>query len=345
MSLIYFILILGVTVFVHELGHFLLAKKVGIYVHEFAIGMGPKVYSYKPKNDETVYSLRLFPLGGFVQMAGEEINENKAIPAEKRMQAKTWFQRFSTIIAGCVFNFILTFILLFVIGLFYGSPELKPYLKETLVDYPANAAGMEAGDLILSVNGQRVSTYDDVVMKFEVLSKGSGLIFEVKKENGDIELYNITPKKEVVDDETIYKYGILFTDEINYGLGEAVKYAGVKFSSIFKTMFSVISNLITGKLGTENLAGPIGIYSIIAVESAGGLKNIIYLIAFLSLNVGFVNLLPIPAFDGGRLLMLGIEKIKGSQVNPKVENIIHTIGLAILLILMVLITIQDIGRL
>ncbi|MDD4644155.1 MAG: RIP metalloprotease RseP [Bacilli bacterium] len=345
MSLIYFVLILGVTVFVHELGHFLFAKRAGIYVYEFAIGMGPKLYSYKRKNDETVYSIRLIPLGGFVQMAGEEINENKDVPEDRRMQSKTWFQRFSTIIAGCFFNFILAFILLFVIGLFYGAPELKPYLKDTLDNYPAQEAGMEKGDLILSVNGQYVSTYDDVMMKFEIVPKGSTLTFEVRKDNGDIEFYQVAPKKEVVDKETTYKFGIVFTDKVNYGLGEAVKFTVVKFASIFKTMYSVVGNLITGKLGTENLAGPVGIYSMVAEEAAAGIKNIIYLIAFLSINIGFINLLPFPAFDGGRLLILLIEKIKGSQVNPKIENIIHAIGFAILLLLMILITIQDISRL
>ena len=345
MTLLYFILILGVTIFVHELGHFIFAKRAGIYVYEFAIGMGPKLYSFKRKNDETTYSIRLIPLGGFVSMAGEQIETDNDIPEEKRMQSKTWIQRFLTITAGCIFNFIFAFILLFTIGLFYGSPELKPYLGDVLDNYPAKEAGMQKGDLILSINGDKMPTSDDVMMKLELVSKGSSLAFEVKKANNDIETYNIMPKKETIDKTEVYKYGMTFTDKVNHGLGEAVKFAFVKFASIFKTMFQVITNLITGTLGIKNLAGPVGIYNIVGQEAAAGFESILYLIAFLSINIGFVNFLPFPAFDGGRLLFLIIEKIKGSKVNPKVENIIHAIGFALLLLLMIIITIQDISRL
>jgi regulator of sigma E protease len=345
MTLVYFILILGVTILVHELGHFIFAKRAGIYIYEFAIGMGPKLYSFKRKNDETIYSLRLIPLGGYVQMAGEEIEPDENIPEEKRMQSKTWNQRFLTIVAGCVFNFIFAFILLFIIGLFYGAPELKPYIGEALDGYPAKEAGLEKGDLILSINGDSMGTSDDVLMKLELVSKGSSIEFKVKKENGDIEVYNIAPKKEKVDDETYYKYGMTFTTEVNYGLGSAIEFTFVKFISIFESMFVVIGNLITGNLGLKNLAGPVGIYNIVGTSASAGFESVIYLIAFLSINIGFINFLPFPAFDGGRLFFLLIEKIKGSKVNPKVENIIHGIGFALLLLLMIIITIQDISRL
>jgi regulator of sigma E protease len=345
MTLVYFILILGVTVLVHELGHFIFAKRSGVYVYEFAIGMGPKLYSFKRKNDETVYSIRLIPLGGFCQLAGEEIEPDENIPDDKRMQSKTWVQRFLTIIAGCLFNFLFAFILLLIIGLFYGAPELKPYIGEALDNYPAKAAGMENGDLILSINGEKMPTSDDVLMKLELVDKGSTLTFEVKKTNGEIKTYNVAPKKEKVDKTTVYKYGMTFTDKVNYGVGEAIKFAFVKFGSTFKTMGQVIGNLITGNLGLNNLAGPVGIYNIVGEEAQAGFESIIYLIAFLSINIGFVNFLPFPAFDGGRLLFLVIEKIKGSRVNPRVENIIHAVGFALLLLLMLVITIQDISKL
>lgn len=345
MTLIYFIFILSVTIFVHELGHFIFAKRAGIYVYEFAIGMGPKLYSFKRKNDETAYSIRMIPLGGYVSMAGEQIEVDENIPEDKRMQSKTWMQRFLTIIAGCVFNFIFAFILLFVSGLIYGSPELKPYIGEAINNYPAASAGIEKGDLVLSINGEKMSTSDDVMMELELIDKGSTLTFKVQKENGDIESYNITPKKETEADTTTYKYGITFTDKINYGLGSAIQFAFAKFASIFKSMVQVIGNLITGNLGLNNLAGPVGIYNIVGEGSKAGFEYIINIIAFLSINIGFVNFLPFPAFDGGRLLFLIIEKIKGSRVNPKVENIIHGIGFALLLLLMLVITIQDISRL
>ncbi len=345
MTLLYFVLILGVTILVHEVGHFIFAKRAGIYIYEFAIGMGPKIYSFNRKNDETTYSIRLIPLGGYVQMAGEEIEPDENIPKERRMQSKTWNERFLTIVAGCVFNFIFAFILLLIIGLVYGAPELKPYIGETLDGYPAKEEGLASGDLILSINGEPVKTSDDVMMKLELVSKGSSIVFETKKETGEIETYNIIPKKETIDNEEYYKYGITFTTDVNHGIGSAIEFAFVKFGSIFNSMFVVIGNLINGNLGLKNLAGPVGIYNIVGTSASAGFENVIYLIAFLSINVGFINFLPIPAFDGGRLFFLLIEKIKGSKVDPKIENIIHGIGLFLLLLLMIIITIQDISRL
>jgi regulator of sigma E protease len=345
MTLIYFILILGVTVIIHELGHFIFAKHAGIYVYEFAVGMGPKLFSFKRKNDETTYSIRLIPIGGFCQLAGEEIEEDKDIPAEKRLQSKTWLQRFLTIIAGCTFNFLLAIVLLFIVGLFYGSPELKPYIGETLDGYPAKTAGIEKNDLILSINGKKVTASDDVLTYLEINADGHSMNFEVKKANGDIKVYNITPKKEVSDGATSYKFGLLFTDKVNHGLIASIEFTFGKFIAIFKSMFEVISNLITGNLGFNNLAGPVGIYNIVGQEASAGFENVLYLIAFLSINIGFVNLLPFPAFDGGRVIFLIIEKIKGSRVNPRIENIIHAVGFGLLIILMIFITIQDIGRL
>lgn len=347
MTLVYFILILGITVLVHELGHFIFAKRAGVYVYEFAIGMGPRLFKFNRKNDETTYSIRLIPLGGYVQMAGEEIEPDENIPKEKRMQSKTWLQRFLTIIAGCISNFILALILLFIIGLCYGSPELKPYIGSAMEDYPAKAAGIEKGDLILSVNKEKMHTSDDVLLKLELLSKNknTGVNFEVKKANGEIKTYSIIPKKETIEGIESYKFGVTFTNKINYGFIEAVKFTFAKFGALIKSMYEVIINLITGNLGLNNLAGPVGIYNIIGEGAKAGFENVLYLIAFLSVNVGFVNFIPFPAFDGGRLLFLIIEKIKGSKVNAKVENIIHAIGFALLILLMIIITIQDINRL
>ena len=130
MTLIYMILMLGIIVFIHEFGHFIFAKKAGIYVYEFSIGMGPRIIKFNRKNDETEYSIRLFPIGGYVQMAGEGLEEDEQIPEEKRMQSKTWIQRFLTVIAGIMFNFILAIVLLFVVGLIIGAPTNKPYITQ-----------------------------------------------------------------------------------------------------------------------------------------------------------------------------------------------------------------------
>src|SRR5574344_621104 len=134
MAIIYFVLILGVTIFIHEFVHFLLAKKAGIYCYEFSLGMGPRLFKFNRKNDETEYSLRLFPIGGYVSMAGESVEEDEKIDKNKRIQSKTWLQKFSTIIAGIVFNFILSIIIFFTIGLIYGAQTNVPYVGEILED-------------------------------------------------------------------------------------------------------------------------------------------------------------------------------------------------------------------
>lgn len=345
MTLIYFVLILGTTVFIHELGHFLFAKKAKIYCYEFSLGMGPKLYSFRRKNDETEYSIRLFPIGGYVKMAGEEVEEDKEIRADGRIQSKTFMQRFLTIVAGVTFNFLLGIVLLFFIGLIYGCPETKPYLGVVDKNYNAYKEGLRENDLILKVDNEKVYTWDDVLILLEMKDDTETLKLEYKNSNNEIKTIEIEPTKVDIDGSTNYVYGISSTTKVNHGFINSIKYASVKFASIYKSMITVITSLFTGKLGMDNLAGPVGIYGIVGEQAKVGFQNILYLISFLSINVGFVNLLPFPAFDGGRLVFLIIEKIRKKPVDSKIENIIHAVGFILLMILMLIITIQDIGRL
>lgn len=342
-DLLYFVLVLGIVVFSHELGHFIYAKRSGIYVYEFALGMGPKLYGFKRKNDETQYSIRLIPIGGYVKMAGEEIEEDKNIPNEKRFQMKPWESRFITVVAGALFNFILAILIFFVIALFRGSPELKPYLAGVVSDFPAEVAGMKAGDLIVKVNGHRVNTWDDVLLEFEI-DKDKTSTFQIKRD-GEIKEFTVKAKKVEEDGKTQYQYGFNINPETKYGVFQAIQYAFTNFAYNINAMYRVILMLITGVLSPNNLAGPVGIYNLVGTTAQTGLENVFQLIAFISINVGFVNLIPFPAFDGGRALFLIIEKIRGKAVDPKVENIIHLVGMVILLALMLLITIKDIKTL
>ena len=343
MTLIYFILVLGITVFIHELGHFIFAKKAGIYVYEFSIGMGPKIFSKKRKNDETVYSLRLFPIGGFVQMAGEEVDVDENIPVEKRMQSKTWMQRLTTILAGVTFNFILAIVILFGIGLFYGSPVMTPVIESKDENYSIYKTNIQSGDEILSINGKKTDTQDMLLLHLQVL-QGEKVTLEVKHEDGKKEKVTLKPKEEKIDGEKVYKYGFSLKSESEKGFIAAIKYAFKKTYTLLKQMVFIVTYLFTGKLKLNSLSGPIGIYTIVGESAKAGLVNLVYLIAYLCINVGFINLLPFPAFDGGRALFLLIEKIKGSPVSVKVENTIHNVGFVLLMILMVFITYNDIIR-
>lgn len=343
--LLYFVLILGITIFVHELGHFIFAKKSKIYVYEFSIGMGPKIFKFNRKNDETTYCIGLIPLGGYVKMSGEEINEDKKIPKNRRLQSKTWGQKFIVMVAGCMFNFVFAFLILFAIGLFYGSNSTEPKIDSVMEGFPALESGVEQGDLILKIDGQKMTTYDDVLLKLEVSKDNKDLAFEVLKANGTKKTYQIKPVKMENDNITSYKIGVNFAITKNYGFINAITSSFEKMFSIIKSMFIIIFSLITGALGINSLAGPVGIYGIVGDSAQAGIDSILYLIAFLSINVGFVNLLPFPAFDGGKVLFLFIEKIRKKPISSQVENVTHTVGFVFLMILMLVITFQDIQRL
>ena len=342
MTLIYMILILGIIVFIHEFGHFLFAKKSGIYVYEFSLGMGPRLFKFNRKNDETDYSIRLFPIGGYVQMAGEELELDEKIPVEKRMQSKTWMQRFLTVIAGIMFNFILAIVVFFIVGLFNGASQNKPYISA--VEDGVNSGVINVGDRILYVNGKKVLFTDVMVLDVQ-LNSGKPLNLTVRGTDGVERDVVLNPIEVNNDGKISYKYGIGLGDEVKTGFVASLKYAFVKFSSLVTQMFLVIVNLFTGKLGLSSLSGPIGIFSVVGESARAGFINLVYLVGFISLNVGFMNLLPIPALDGGRILFLIIEKIKGSKVDVKVENIIHTVGFALLMLLMLVITFNDIIKL
>ena len=345
MTLIYFIMILGLTVFIHELGHFIFAKRNGVYCYEFSLGMGPKLFSFRRKNDETEYCLRLLPIGGFVQMAGEEIEEDKDLPKEKQLQSKTVWQRFTIVVAGAFNNFILGLVLLFLMGIFYGTPETKPYIDNVDTKYNAYKVNIREGDIIKKMNGKRVSTIDDVMIEFQLIEQGSSVKFVLEDKNGREKNVSVKPTKVKNEDGTEnYIYGLGFSTDINKGFISSVKYSFSKFGSICRSMFKVIGNLVTGNLGLNSLSGPVGIYNVVGESSKQGFQNVIYLAAYISINVGFVNLIPFPAFDGGRALFLIIEKIRKKPLDQKTENIIHSVGFACLMLLIVVITINDIIR-
>ena len=338
MTLIYFILVLSITIFIHELGHFIFAKKAGIYVYEFCIGMGPRIFMFKRKNDETEYGIRLFPIGGFCAMAGEGVEDDEDVPKGKKLQSKTWLQRFLTIVAGVMFNFILALVILIFIGFINGNPNNKPIISQVPVESPSYEAGLQAGDIIKTMNGVKINTIDRLLIEYQ-MEYGKTLELEVLRD-GKIEKISIVP----VENEGTYSYGFSLDSTVKYGFFEGIKYGFSKFFSLIEQMFLVITYLITGKLSLSNLSGPVGIYNIVGESAKAGLINLVYLTGYLSINVGFINLLPIPAFDGGRILFLIIEKIRRKPINVKIENTIHAVGLALLMILMVVITYNDIVR-
>lgn len=344
MTLVYFILVLAVTIMIHEFGHYLFAKRAGIYVYEFSLGMGPRLFKWTRKNDETVYSIRLFPIGGYVSMAGEDIEADQTIPEEKKMQAKTWWQRFLTIIAGVVFNFLLAIILLFIVGLVNGAPKDKPIIAQVTENSASYLAGLNVGDTVVKVDNVNIKNIDRFLLEYQV-RLGEKLNLVVKTKEGTTKNITITPKETEKDGVKTYSYGFALDNGKEHGVLSAIGYAFKKTGSLVEQMCLIVGYLFSGKLSLSSLSGPVGIFTVVGEASRAGFLNIIYLIAYLCVNVGFINLIPFPAFDGGRLLFLIIEKIKGSPINSKIENTIHAVGFVLLMILMVAITFNDVIRL
>ncbi len=345
LNIILFVLILGVIVCVHEFGHFILAKMNGVYVYEFSIGMGPRIWGFK--KGETDYNIRLIPIGGFCALAGEDLDDDdaKKIPKNKRLQAKKAWQRFLIMLFGPMNNFILAVLLLFVIALCYGGTSMKPIITSVELGSAAYKAGLDDGDRVIKINNHKISSVDDISLYLAIANPKEKSTFYVEKTNGKYETIKVKPEHIKTKDGESYKYGIGMQQERTHGFLSAMKYSYQKTCSIFKQMFVTVGSLFTGGVKVSQLSGPVGIYSIVGEQSKGGLANILYLIAFLSINVGFINLLPIPAFDGGHILFIIIEKIKGSPVNPELENKIHSVFLMLLLLLMIVITFNDILRL
>lgn len=347
LTIIYFALILGIIVFVHEFGHFFFAKLFGIYVYEFSLGMGPKIFQKKDKKGETAYSLRAIPIGGYCSLAGEGSDEDKKLPKDRLLQSKPVWQRFLVMFFGAGNNFILALIVLFTVGLLYGCPiDKPPIVKEVTLDSPAYVSGLMAGDTIKYINGSKINSYEDLQIEL-LMSKGETKI--VVSRDGTDKTIKVTPltEEERKEQKKDYSYGFSFKEEVEYehGFFNSIKYSFRRFGALIRQMIITFKGLFTGGISVKELSGPVGIFSAVDQTKSNGFSSVLSLLALLSLNVGVVNLIPFPAFDGGRILFLIIEKIKGKPVKAETENLIHTIGFFLLLALIVFVTINDIIRL
>ena len=345
--------ILGIIILVHEFGHFIWAKTFGVHIYEFSIGMGPLLHTHKGKKDGINYNIRAIPIGGFVSMAGEvydsgEVDENnKKIKKDKLMCNKKWWQRLIILVAGVVNNFILAIVILFIYTLIWGGGAITPKVLNVVEDKPAATAGLKSGDVITNINGYNVSSWDKAQIILYYKNTNEYYTFEVKHTDGTKEEIKIKP--EIIKDEETGAesklFGIQIDAEDTSNVFKSFVYSIRKFNSIISSMVYTIWGLISGKIGLSALSGPVGIYEVVGETINYGINYFLYILAFLSINVGFINILPFPAFDGGHVLFLIIEKIKGSPVNAKIENTCHLIGFILIFLLMIVVTISDIIKL
>ncbi len=373
------LLMLSLLITVHEFGHFIAAKKFGVHVYEFAIGMGPKVIEFRRKNDPTKYTLRALPIGGYNQLAGEVMEDDDNLKPDQFMCNKPKLQRIIILIAGVCMNFILAIIFLFMLSCIWGSSEQASIVANVIPNTGAEEAGIVAGDRILKINGHGASNLDSLNVVNLLKNGKDSNEYLIKHKNGKKETIKVQLKTfvlstetgevlgEVTEENTFDKIiednnvskdnvveqklaGVQFDTKRKKGFVRSIKYAVTKFANTFTLMFRIIFYLISGNLGLDALSGPVGMYTVIDtatnVGSASyGLYNLIYLTAYISVNLGVMNILPFPAFDGGQLMFVFYEIITRKKGNTNVEAAINLIGFILIFALMILITYKDIFKL
>ncbi len=340
-GIIIFILLLGIIIFVHESGHFLLAKLNGIKVVEFSLGMGPRIISRV--KGETRYSLKLFPIGGSCMMNEDDPDDM----SEGSFNSKSVWSRMSVVAAGAVFNFILAFIFAVIIVGYAGYDE--PVISDVVKGYSAEEAGMKAGDRILRMNRKKINLWREVTY-YNLFHPGEK-VKVVYERDGKKREATLTPKK---NEEGTYLIGVV-SPEKNHeaNVFSAVRYGVYEVKFWICTTLSSLKMLITGKVGLSGLSGPVGIATVVTdaykeTKSYGAVTVFMQMLSIgilLSANLGVMNLLPLPALDGGRLVFLVIEAIRGRRVPPEKEGMVHFIGLIALFILMAIVMFSDIRKL
>jgi regulator of sigma E protease len=339
-------LVFGLVIFIHELGHFTVAKLSRVKVLEFSLGMGPKLIGHKGK--ETEYALRMLPIGGQCVMVGEPdgLDSGEVCEEARRFDRQPPRIRAAIIAAGPVMNFVLAALLFVLIFSILGMPAgYDTQVQDIIPGGAAETAGIRAGDRILSVNEQPVADWNELLMAIQ--SNEDPLMRLVLERNGQTLSVSVTPRP---DAETGRKMIGIKTGPNSLiwqkippleGVLAGFRQTGMTFGLIIQSL----GQLFSGNVSIRDLSGPVGIVTVIAQTAKEGVVSLIYLTAFLSINIGICNLLPIPALDGGRLFFIVVEKIIRRPISPEKEGMIHLAGLVMLLMLMVVVTYFDVLRL
>ena len=356
LTAIAFIIILSVLIFVHELGHFLTAKKFGIKVEEFGFGFPPKIFGIK--RGETVYSLNLLPFGGFVKIFGEDGQEKQN---KRSFGSKRIWQRTSVLLAGPAMNLLLAILLLslgFMIGLPWsiedseGVSGAKVQITQIASNSPAQAAGIKTGDVVLGSSGLsgKIESLDKVgdLQNFIEDNKGQEVLLNLKR-GQDVLTIKLTPRINPPSDEGAMGVGLARVSSISFPWYSAI-WEGAKMAFnltwlTISSLFYLVWQLFSSGHAGESVTGPVGIYSITGQAAQMGFVYLLQLAALISINLGVINALPFPALDGGRVLFLIIEKIKRSPVSERVERTIHSAGFIFLILLMIAVSFRDIVKL
>lgn len=412
-TLISIIVIFGLLVFIHEWGHLYFAKRAGILCREFAIGFGPKIFSFK--RDETVYTIRMLPLGGFVRMAGEDpetiqikpgyeiglifnrlnkvsqiIVNNKSkhpearivtvekidledklfieaydddqlmryvvderaeliydeqptqiAPLDRQFGSKSIPQRALAIFAGPLMNFVLAFVILTIFALLQGMPVDEARIGAVSPEGAAFKAGLEKDDKIITINGQPIESWNDLTAIIQA-HPHQELTFVIER-NGHRETIAVVPNERVSQQGEPEGFIGVGQPTTFTALG-ALKYGVTETYFYIKLIIEALGMLVTGQFSLDHLAGPVGIYNYTGQAAEMGIFVLMKWAAILSVNLGIINLLPLPALDGGRLMFIGVEAVRGKPIDPQKEGLVHFIGFALLMLLMLVVTWNDINK-
>lgn len=348
MEIIKFIVILLILVTVHELGHFLFAKLFNVYVTEFALGFGPAIFSHQGK--ETKFSVRLLPLGGYAALVGEDgvVDERlKNIPFERTVKGVNRFKQFLIMLAGSLMNVIFAFFLFVIIACNQATADPSATIGAMEQNSPAAQAGLKVNDEIVKIiqNGQETSVarYTDVSTFSALNKKGEPFTLVVKR--GD-QMLNVNVKPRYNKEAKIYQIGV--RSKVNKpatNIIDGIKNGYLLFNNTKDVIFSSLGQLLTGKVGMDQMAGPVGILQMTGqVDKAAGTWGLVSFAAMLSLNLAIFNMLPIPALDGGRILILAIEAITRKRLKPALEEKIMLISFSLLMLLVIYVTFNDVAR-
>lgn len=315
-------------IFPHELGHFMMARAVGVKVNEFAFGMGPAVWQKQGR--ETLYSIRIFPVGGFCAMEGE----NEESDHEGAFNNKPWWAKILVLIAGAAMNVLIAVVVMSVIILISGTATTTVDKVEN--GSPAQIAGLKQGDKIEYISGKKIEDWNNVSKS--IGNKGKKIEIKVSR-NGKYETFKINPRKEKD------RYVIGITPVIEKSPSKAI-IGGFKSTwYITRQMYKSLGMLASGNVAMKDVSGPVGMIGLVHQSAARGLISFFYLVALISLNLAIFNLLPLPALDGGRIIFVIIRMITGKAITDKQEAMVHGAGMVLLLSLMVFVTWNDIIKL
>ncbi|MFV0411991.1 MAG: M50 family metallopeptidase [Oscillospiraceae bacterium] len=338
------VLVFGAVIFIHELGHFATAKWSGIKVNEFAIGMGPTLFKVKKK--ETTYALRLLPIGGFVSMEGEDEESSD----DRSFEKAPIYKRLIVIVAGAFMNVVLGFAALVVLVAFSNGDLVA---SRTVAAFYENAStqasGLQVGDTILAVNGRRCFVVNDIFYEFARTQNGT-VALTVMRDGQKTELPAVVFDTEpVTDEQTGETTNTMVVDfkvlGIQKGVLSVAKEAFLNTVSYARLIYLSLVDLVTGRAAINQLSGPVGIVNEIGKAVSIGWQPVVQMLALISVNLGVVNMLPLPALDGGKALLLIVEGIRRKPLNRKLEIAINVAGFALLMLLMVVVSFNDIRKL